>query len=367
MRTCNFLLRSLGVFSCLLGPVIAVYGVEVSGLSIKQNVQGATLVHPDSPVVRLDELLGKYPFLEAHIDEKVEILFSGEDSSSQGSDSELTDTDKESERADDQEAQSGWGRFALNTSPNKNDSKRTYFLQKEDGIGTDPSSFTMNLCSKLAKDALCIANAHKHARTRESTTCLCVVLRDKDKHAKKFVFHNGSDKMNPTMKGKAQELDYAVRTGYQAHAEAEFMQFLLQRIQQNSGRYTHILGMGCSRPHCKECNCLWKLFLGSNYHKFTAAMKKEASDSEVVMPIIKELSQEEGDGIRVTVPEESQVFKVVHEEEAVQDKNYGKYRLSEVLKDHIKLKTNCQSLDFSDERFKIDEGVVQRMEKKRKR
>jgi hypothetical protein len=96
-------------------------------------------------------------------------------------------------------------------------------------------------------------------------------------------------------------------------------------------------------------------------------MKKEASDSEVVMPIIKELSQEEGDGIRVTVPEESQVFKVVHEEEAVQDKNYGKYRLSEVLKDHIKLKTNCQSLDFSDERFKIDEGVVQRMEKKRKR
>jgi hypothetical protein len=91
MRTCNFLLRSLGVFSCLLGPVIAVYGVEVSGLSIKQNVQGATLVHPDSPVVRLDELLGKYPFLEAHIDEKVEILFSGEDSSSQGSDSELTD------------------------------------------------------------------------------------------------------------------------------------------------------------------------------------------------------------------------------------------------------------------------------------
>ena len=97
MRTCNFLLRSLGVFSCLLGPVIAVYGVEVSGLSIKQNVQGATLAHPDSPVVRLDELLGKYPFLEAHIDEKVEILFSGEDSSSQGSDSELTDTDKENQ------------------------------------------------------------------------------------------------------------------------------------------------------------------------------------------------------------------------------------------------------------------------------
>lgn len=96
MGTCNCLLRSLSVLSCLLGPVIAVYGIEVSGLSIKQvnqcNVQEAkALAHSGSPVVSLDKLLGEYPFLAAD-DERVGIL-SGEDSSDQGSDSELTDTE----------------------------------------------------------------------------------------------------------------------------------------------------------------------------------------------------------------------------------------------------------------------------------
>jgi len=51
------------------------------------------------------------------------------------------------------------------------------------------------------------------------------------------------------------------------------MQFVLQRIQQNSGRYTHILGMRCSRQHCKACNCLFKLYLGADDHEFTAAMR----------------------------------------------------------------------------------------------
>ena len=29
--------------------------------------------------------------------------------------------------------------------------------------------------------------------------------------------------------------------------------------------------MGCSRPHCVECDCLFRLILGKNYSKLTAA------------------------------------------------------------------------------------------------
>jgi hypothetical protein len=135
--------------------------------------------------------------------------------------------------------------------------------------------------------------------------------------------------MHKSMNDKAVDLNYAARTGYQAHAEVEFIDFLLHRHKQNEERYTHILGMGCSRQHCKECDCLLQLFLGSNYHQFTAAMHKEVSpESGVGMPAIETLSQEEGDGVRMIVPEESRVFKAVHTKEAVQDKTYSKYRLS---------------------------------------
>ncbi len=91
-----------------------------------------------------------------------------------------------------------WEHFALNVLPNENDSKECYWL-REDESNVNRDSFTKHLCEKLAKDALQMANAHKHARTRESTTCLGVVLRDKDEHAKKLVFHNDPDKMNATM------------------------------------------------------------------------------------------------------------------------------------------------------------------------
>lgn len=35
----------------------------------------------------------------------------------------------------------------------------------------------------------------------------------------------------------------------QAHAEGELMQFLQERYSH----YTHIVAIGCSRPHCYHC------------------------------------------------------------------------------------------------------------------
>ncbi len=43
----------------------------------------------------------------------------------------------------------------------------------------------------------------------------------------------------------------------------------------------HILGIGCSRLHCKECDSLLKLGLGKDYYKFTATMKLEAPSPQV--------------------------------------------------------------------------------------
>jgi hypothetical protein len=186
-----------------------------------------------------------------------------------------------------------------------------------------------------------------------------VVLRDKDEHAKKFVFHNGKDKMSTKMEQKAQELDYAIRTGYQAHAEAELIQFSLQRTQQNSKLYTHILGMGCSRPHCKECNCLLKLYLGTNYHKFTAAMHMTESPQ---LPIITDC-QEDGLHMRIEAN-----YKLAHCEEAISNARHSNnYYLPKSLQENIQNKTDLY-IDFSNDRFTIKDAdkAVERRDRKRK-
>ena len=158
---------------------------------------------------------------------------------------------------------------------------------------------------------------------------------------------------------KAQELNYAVKTSYQAHAEAELMQFLLQRIQQNSERYTHILGVGCSRRCCKEYNCLLKLYLGANYHEFTAAMHIEEESS------LPNITNAENDLVCI----QTSVFcRLAGQKGAVSSRrNSNKYYLPTVLQKRIKTKTGL-GLDFSNDRFTIKEEarVIERRERKRK-
>ena len=248
--------------------------------------------------------------------------------------------------------------FALNSPPDENDSKRGYLL-RENEINKH-GDFTDNLCGKLAQDACHMTNAHTSAITRSATTCLCVVLRDTGGRAKKFVFHNGKEKMPTTMAQKAKALKYAIRTGYQAHAEAAFIQFLLQREQQNSERYTHILGMGCSRRHCKECDCLMKLFMGQNYHSFTAAMRENT-----LPPIVTNVVG--GCDIHYEVH-----AALVYGNDAVKNdgRRSDRYYLPKILQEYIR-KRAALALNFSSDRFSIkdEEATIksrERSDKKRK-
>ena len=198
----------------LLNPITAVYGIEVHGLNITKI--GAPLYSyspSDSPkrADYIDEILKDLFYNRMIWSHNVTVSLVERDISNPESGSELTNTDLESigiEKEVVTESQKASSNkifsFALNTPPNRNDSRKENLL-RDNEVNTDENKFTKHLCKKLAKDALQIAHAHPNAITRSATTCLCVVLRDKDGYAKKFVFHNGKDKMSNTMEQKAQE------------------------------------------------------------------------------------------------------------------------------------------------------------------
>jgi hypothetical protein len=230
------------------------------------------------------------------------------------------------------------------------------------------AQITENLCRKLAKDAFCIANAHPNARTRESTTCLCVVLRDEEKRAKKLVFHNSNNKMQPRMRAKAEELMYGIRNAHIAHAEAQFIDFLLYRAKQRAAeikregqtkhpRYTHILGMGCSKKHCQECDTLCKLFLGEGYVACTSASSQlSGSEQDEQMPLIETTTQEVGVDLAMTTV---QKYQVAFQGAAVRSGNQRSpnYRVSSAFQASI-CEKSALPLNFSAARFNIRDHVV---------
>ena len=138
------------------------------------------------------------------------------------------------------------------------------------------------LRTQLSQDALGIVKALNYSKSEKHTTCRCVALRDKHEHVKKFAFHNGAGVMSPTMRTKAHESGYDVIQTERSHAEGQFMQFLLYRHKQRPGLYTHIMGMGCSRPHCSKCDHIFKTLLGGNYYEVTAAVYEKRE--EIVLP-----------------------------------------------------------------------------------
>lgn len=132
------------------------------------------------------------------------------------------------------------------------------------------------LLKKLSIDSKLIAEANEEGY-KGSTVIFCVMLMDKNNHLKRFAFHNGESVMKPSMREKAEELGYDVIKAEQSHAEGQFLQFLLHRSNypknsSNARYYTHIVGMGCSRSHCAECDTLLSLLLGNNYHEVTSSV-----------------------------------------------------------------------------------------------
>lgn len=349
----------------LLAPVTSVQGIEIDGIDINQiknPIYSSGTMYTPISADHLDELLDSCFVPNAHIHHHIAVSLVSGKSDNSASSSELTNTDLESITMEEEmknEESSGKQTvfFSLNSLPTKNDSRKKYLL-RENEIDVDAGSFTKNLCTKLAQDACHIANTHTSAITRSATTCLCVVLRDEQNRAKKFVFHNGKERLHTTMAQKAQELNYAIRTGLQAHAEAVFIQFLLQRSEQNEARYTHILGMGCSRRHCKECDCLFNLFLGKQYHLFTAAMKEQPA-----LPVVTNV----GGGCEIVSNVQA---ALVYASNAVNNegKKSERYYLPPVLREHIQKKVALR-IDFSNDRFvsEHEEAVLARRERSDKK
>ena len=190
-----------------LGPAAAFCNIEeVPGLNIQEI---STPLHSPgtapSPSKYLDELIATCKFHGTHTRYDVKVSFEEDDHSNPEDGSEMTNTDLESMGMEVEAAmKSNQALYkepillALNMPSHENDSKKKYLLQKDE-ISGDEDLSAKRLCNKLAQDAYHIANAHTSAITRSATTCLCVVIVDEYDRAKKFVFHNGKEKMNAPM------------------------------------------------------------------------------------------------------------------------------------------------------------------------
>jgi hypothetical protein len=222
------------------------------------------------------------------------------------------------------------------------------------------------LPTQLSLDARVILEAEPNERSKNSTAIFCVVLRDKYGFLKKFVFHNGKEAMSGPVRAKAHELGYDIIQAEQSHAEGQFLQFLYKRNAERHGHYTHIVGMGCSKKHCGECDSLLALFLGPNYHDITASVshsKAKADTNPKHTATYHKLNKEAGITINLSYIREVD-FCIVTQKEAVDapTERYSRYYLPEPIKEAIKVLTGNDDLDLSAARFsnsenkKIEEG-----------
>ncbi len=331
------------------GVELQLRGLNIEQLLVPNTSNSAVKVPVEAR--HLDDMLQPCIFPAATIDEEVTVILTEHLT-------EHSDTD-ESIKEEEKEIKFSFLKF---TSKYSGDRLKTRLRPSEIDQNRRPGQITEDLCRQLAKDAFRIANAHHNARTREATTCLCVVLRDEDQGAKKLVFHNSTDEMQPSMRAKANELMYGIRNAHLAHAEAQFIDFLLYRARQRKDEiehekkarhpsYTHILGMGCSRNHCQECDALCKLFLGEGYTAHTSALSELSSSKQI--PSIETMPQEEGADLTMTIP--VQKYQVAFQGAAVRSggQHSANYRLSERLQASIRGKSSLVHLDFSALRFHV--------------
>ncbi|MCG8340053.1 MAG: hypothetical protein MI674_02095 [Cytophagales bacterium] len=139
----------------------------------------------------------------------------------------------------------------------------------------------------LKSDAEEIFYEEKGKQFAGSNTILCAALLQKEgkqgkRAIKKFVFCN-TIYMKGTFKKKAESLHYHVVKAEQAHAEGEFVQFLMKRTIADPA-YTHVVAMGCSRPYCAECNVLLTLVLGSQYLEISGNINEDTLYDKYYIP-----------------------------------------------------------------------------------
>jgi hypothetical protein len=229
------------------------------------------------------------------------------------------------------------------------------------------------LHNQLSIDAFDIVGSEPNDRTKKSTVCLCVALRDKHKHVKKFAFHNGEHIMSLAMRNKACVLGYDVIQAQQSHAEGQLIQFLIGRDQKRPGWYTHILGVGCSRSYCAECKVLFRGCLGDNCHRFIASVDAKQKGNNgprlgQVSAISESINSKEAertdDSVAYTQRITQEVnYEVVKGEKAFDDAIYDNFYLPEALQQIIKYMTG-KNWDLSGGRFRKEDAEKQRRKRK---
>lgn len=282
-----------------IGLTPKIYGISINGLKLDSLDKKVAINLPNSEIIQcenLNALLRNATFKKSIIEEiSVKLLSVPFDESSMH-----IDTDNESDRRLEGTLKGGSTDAKLealsvirrkNKKHNLNRSRhvgkasqgQSYDLSnnywKEQYSAIVDMSNKQVLCNKLTLDAFLISESGVADRPG-SITCLCVALRDKSEHVKKFVFHNGENLLALNMRKKAEELGYDVIQTEQSHTEGQLIQFLLYRHRKMPGFYTHLLGMGCSRSHCMECDSLLKLYLGDNYHQFTSSINTRNTKKE---------------------------------------------------------------------------------------
>jgi hypothetical protein len=379
----------------VISPISESYGVSLSGIKLSKLLEAASPECNLKPGEQyLHEQFGNLSFKKVSIDDavQVDLLPQGNESLPPGL---TTDTDDESSvqsnlvegpaakllkdinkkgvayevKKSEQLNRSRHPGRATNAVPYSH--QRNYLRTWPDSTSNTgeavphaPASVgkldTKELCCQLTKDAFLISESGIADRPG-STTCLCVALRDKKGYIKKFIFHNGESLLGPNMRNKAHELGYDVIQTQQSHAEGQLIQFLLDRHQRRPGWYTHIMGMGCSRCHCVECNALLELFLGKDYDKFTASIntKKNTAEAENTADTSLDsintrisdiqITKTDQDGFCLTKTIERSAT-MVFGLDAVGKGTFDKFYLPLVLRDAINEKLP-QELDFHNELF----------------
>ena len=187
----------------------------------------------------------------------------------------------------------------------------------------------------LANDAKQIHEAVHSSQSRGGTTILCVALVDANGHVRKFAFcnHQGSMPLGCFHKAKKLGYDEGSMDKEQAqghiHAEVQFLEFLYTR-NATQERYTHLLGMGCSRQHCKECDGVLRLILGNTYRDFTAAADNE---SRQVLAVDAPLNEADP---HVTLTKQEEVtYDLVKKDQAVSGDCYEHFAIPDALKSRL--------------------------------
>ena len=167
-----------------------------------------------------------------------------------------------------QAASEGSTSTSRNHSQHPPEGRTHHYVEGNNVLIWTESTTATQIRENLSTDALNIVSSSLRESDIQRTTCLCAAFKKPDGTIKKFAFHSGSGEMPSFMYRAANEKGYDVIQSERSHAEGQMVQFLLD----NATEYTHIVGMGCSRLYCAECNILLGLILGQDWAQIATAM-----------------------------------------------------------------------------------------------